>query len=59
MRPWWGRIVLNREAAAGGGVAPSGAAAGEAAERLQRAMLGVIGAFTREDGALDYRALRA
>ncbi len=58
MRPWWGRIVLNRQAA-GSGVAPSGAAAGEAAERLQRAMLGVIGAFTREDGALDYRALRA
>lgn len=59
MRPWVGRIVLNREAPAGSGAPSSGSAAGEAAERLQRAMLGVIGAFTRGDGALDYRALRA
>lgn len=56
MRPWLGRIVLNRESI--GGPAAE-LAAPEAAERLQRAMLGVIGAFTRPDGALDYRALRA
>ena len=56
MRPWLGRIVLNREAAA---LSSPEAAAVEAAERLQRAMLGVIGTFTRSDGALDYRALRA
>lgn len=56
MRPWLGRIVLNRESI-GGPAAERDAP--EAAERLQRAMLSVIGAFTRPDGALDYRALRA
>src|SRR5262245_28475198 len=60
MRPWLGRIVLNREAApVSSSVLSSEASAVEAGERLQRAMLGVIGAFTRPDGALDYRALRA
>jgi len=50
---WLGRIVLNeREAGAA-------ASASDAAERLQRGMLGAIGAFTRPDGRLDYRALRA
>jgi len=58
MRPWLGRIVLNREAAAGAAPSPGGGA-GEVAEGLQRAMLGVIGTFTRPDGALDYGALRA
>jgi hypothetical protein len=59
MRPWLGRIVLNRESPVGTGAVAAGDDAGEAGERLQRAMLGVIGAFTRGDGALDYRALRA
>jgi hypothetical protein len=56
MRPWFGRIVLNAGAAEAG-AATAGAA--EVAERLQRAVLGAIGAFTRADGRLDYRALRA
>jgi len=49
---WLGRIVLNeREVGAA-------ASASDAAESLQRGMLGAIGAFTRPDGRLDYRALR-
>lgn len=52
MRPFFGRIVLN-DAAAAPGLAPAAAA-----ETLQRAMLGVIGRFTRPDGRLDYHALR-
>ena len=56
MRPRFGRIVLNAGAAEAG-AATAGAA--EVAERLQRAVLGAIGAFTRADGRLDYRALRA
>jgi hypothetical protein len=59
MRPWLGPIVLNREAPSAGVAPAAGVDAAEAAERLQRAMLGVIGTFTRPDGALDYRALRA
>jgi hypothetical protein len=55
MRPRFGRIVLNPRAPEAG--APAGAAL--VAERLQRAVLGAIGAFTRADGRLDYRALRA
>lgn len=56
MRPLVGRIVLNA-----GSVAPAPAAGGAsgAAEGLQRAVLGAIGAFTRADGRLDYRALSA
>jgi hypothetical protein len=49
-------MVLNPGPAAPARVA-GGAA--EAAERLQRAVLGAIGAFTRADGRLDYRALSA
>jgi uncharacterized protein DUF547 len=56
MRPLVGRIVLNPGSAA---PAPVGGGASEAAERLQRAVLGAIGAFTRADGRLDYRALSA
>ena len=55
MRPLFGRIVLNPRAPEA--EAPAGAAL--VAERLQRAVLGAIGAFTRADGRLDYRALRA
>jgi uncharacterized protein DUF547 len=55
MRPTFGRIVLNPDPT-GPGAAAAGAA--EVAERLQRAVLGAIGAFTRADGRLDYRALR-
>ncbi len=55
MRLPFGRIVLNPDAT-GPGAAAAGAA--EVAERLQRAVLGAIGAFTRADGRLDYRALR-
>ena len=53
MRPLFGRIVLNQVPAIGG-AGPSAAA-----EALQRGMLGVIGAFTRPDGRLDYGRLRA
>jgi hypothetical protein len=56
MRPLVGRIVLNPGSAA---PAPAVGGASEAAERLQRAVLGAIGAFTRADGRLDYRALSA
>jgi hypothetical protein len=49
----FGRIVLNRAGAAAG---PGPATV---AESLQRGMLGVIGAFTRPDGRLDYARLRA
>jgi hypothetical protein len=56
MRPLVGRIVLNPGSAA---PAPVAGGAAEAAERLQRAVLGAIGAFTRADGRLDYRALSA
>jgi Protein of unknown function, DUF547 len=56
MRPLVGRIVLNPGCAAR---APVAGGASEAAERLQRAVLGAIGAFTRADGRLDYRALAA
>lgn len=56
MRPLFGRIVLNAGAAEAGAAT---ADAAEVAERLQRAVLGAIGAFTRADGRLDYRALRA
>jgi uncharacterized protein DUF547 len=56
MRPLVGRIVLNPGSAAR---APVAGGASEAAERLQRAVLGAIGAFTRGDGRLDYRALAA
>ena len=52
MRPLVGRIVLN-DAAAVPGIAPDAAA-----ENLQRAMLAVIGTFTRPDGCLDYQAVR-
>ena len=57
MTPRFGRIVLNAAAAPAGGVSAAGAT--DVAEQLQRAMLGLIGAFTRDDGRLDYRALRA
>jgi len=50
---WLGRIVLNEQEAG------TAASAADAAESLQRGMLGAIGAFTRPDGRLDYRALRA
>jgi hypothetical protein len=53
MRLPFGRIVLNP-----GAPGPDTAAAAEVAERLQRAVLGAIGTFTRGDGRLDYRALR-
>jgi len=56
MRPLVGRIVLNPGSAA---PAPAAGGASEAAECLQRAVLGAIGAFTRADGRLDYRALSA
>ncbi|HYB71651.1 MAG TPA: DUF547 domain-containing protein [Candidatus Bathyarchaeia archaeon] len=45
--------MLN-EAATAGAAAPAAVA-----EDLQRALLGVIGAFTRPDGRLDYGCLRA
>jgi hypothetical protein len=48
-----GRIVLNDQ---GGGMPVSGSDAGES---LQCGILGVIGTFTRPDGRLDYRTLRA
>lgn len=57
MRPFFGRIVLNQTPPPAGGAAAGGAA--DVAERLQRAMLTAIGTFTRPDGRLDYRALRA
>jgi len=56
MRPLVGRIVLNPGSA---GPAPAAGGASEAAERLQRSVLGAIGSFTCADGRLDYRALRA
>lgn len=56
MRPLVGRIVLNPGAPA---PAPVAGGASHAAEHLQRAVLGAIGAFTRADGRLDYRALSA
>jgi hypothetical protein len=53
MRPLLGRIVLNETGAA------AGAGPSAVGESLQRGMLGVIGAFTRPDGRLDYAGLRA
>ncbi|HEX7788305.1 MAG TPA: DUF547 domain-containing protein, partial [Methylomirabilota bacterium] len=52
-RPRLGRVVLNPQAA------PAGGGPAAVAEGLQRGILGVIGAFTRPDGRLDYTALRA
>lgn len=53
MRPLLGRIVLNEAGA------PADAGPAAIGEGLQRGMLGVIGAFTRPDGRLDYARLRA
>jgi len=52
MRPLLGRVVLNPDAA------PAAGGPSAVAEALQRGMLGVIGAFTRPDGRLDYVGLR-